>query len=190
MPRALLFSALTMLAFPLTTHATSVAYYDDDQLFAMADVVVLGVVWRRDIDRSGYPRTEYEIQSEECFKGCTSGAFVTMSLLGAPRGSDHVGDEWITGMPSPDLNTRVLVYLKRTARQTLVPISLGLSHYTLTYHTGLKRYMAHRDVDHVDIVKAPRPGREADEGEVIIAQDRSATDLVESLRQKAKKGGR
>jgi len=177
----LILAALVLL--PTPAQATSVAYYSDDQLFDMSEIVMMGVVWRRDTDRSGYPRTEYEVETEECFKGCTSGSFVTMSFMGAPADALEDGDEWFMGMPSPTPGTRVIVYLARSQSGRLVPISLGLSHFTVFYHSGLKKHIAHRDVDQIAIIKPAVAGRDGG-GETVIPRDRFATDVIAELREK------
>ncbi len=176
------------LAVSLPAHATSVIYYDDDTLFDMADVVALGVVWRREVDRRGYPRTEYEIQTEECFKGCRSRDFIIMNLIGAPADDLGPRDEWFMGQPSAKPGARIIVYLKRNELGQLELISLGLSQYTLSYSAKLKRHMAHREIDQVAILRPARPGREAS-GDIALPRDRFASDVIDELRAAAKKRG-
>lgn len=186
----LLSVCLALLALsPSAAMATSIAYFTDDELFDMAEVVMVGVVWRRDVDRSGYPRTEYEVEAEECFKGCKARNFVTMSYMGAPADELGPNDEWVMGMPAPKTGSRIIVYLYRSPTGRLVPISMGLSQFTVFYHPELKRHIAHREVDEVAIFlpaaspTAKREGR-ADSYEVAIPRDVLATDVVESLRKK------
>jgi hypothetical protein len=180
---------LLCLTLPTSAHATTIAYYTDEELFDRADLVLMGIVWSRDVHREGPPFTGYEIETIECFKGCAPKQFITMHMPGVPRDELTATDEWYMGMPSPKVGSRVIVYLKYTEDKIwLAPISLGLGHYTLYYSAGQKRFIAHRDVDDVAILKPATPGREGEEA--VVPRDRIATEVVSEIRKLAAKRSR
>jgi hypothetical protein len=190
MPR-ILFVVFVLSFFVEEAHATMVVYYTDEELFDAADVVLVGTVWRRSIEESGFfPSTDYEVESEECFKGCKKGAWVVMRSPGVNFHDPETGDyRPIFGAPDAEPGSRVVLYLKRTRTKELVPISLGLSVYKLRYQGVLKQYIAQRQVEQLSAVLPARPGRDEGMREVEVVRDRFANELIDSLRQLASRRG-
>ena len=170
---------------PLTAHATSVAYQSDDMLFKNADIVMTAKVWRF---AEAYDHTNYELEARECFKGCQSGQFVVMTSPGVSQKRPVEGlHEQIDGAPHPQLNDELIIYLIAMPDGRYQPLSLGLSVYTMKFNAALKRYIAHRETDQLFVAKPTSglPARAA-QNQVLELNDKFATDVIASLRKKAK----
>jgi hypothetical protein len=172
---------LLFLAAAPTAHATMVAYHTDEELYDEADVVLLGTVWRRAIAEGPVPFTDHEVEATECFKGCQTGQWIVMHSPGVsfvgPESEDY---RPIIGAPTVEPGTRVIMYLKRTPKGNLVPISLGLSVYTLHYHGVLQRYIARRHI--ADLAALAGADDKTPSRQVTLARDRFAQDFIEALR--------
>jgi hypothetical protein len=160
-----------------------VVNYTDEQLFDMADVVVLASVWRREAvdDGQTLPHTNYEIEAVDCFKGCQKGAWLIARSPGHTARDEFGHRVTVSGSVELATGDRVITYLKRMPNGDLVPISLGLSVFRLHYQPVLKRYIARRLIKGLSLVT---PGREA-QPDVESSPDRFAMDVVDSIRQLA-----
>ncbi len=155
--------------------------YTDEQLFDMADVVVLASVWRSEAvdDGETMPHTNYEIEAVDCFKGCDKGSWLVARSPGYKEHNQYGNRVAVAGALELETGDRVITYLKRMPGGDLVPISLGLSVFRLHYQPVLKRYIARRLIQGLSLVT---PGRDAPE-EVVASPDRFAMDVVDSLRR-------
>jgi hypothetical protein len=177
-----------VLVIAAGAEATTVAFRSDEQLFDEASVVVLGTVSRREalLPRGGTPVTAYELQAIECFKGCRPGETLVALTPGFNFENESGLKVPVAGSPALVPGERVLMYLTRTrAEGPLVPISLGLSIYTMRFDPLQKRYLAHRQVDGLSILSEARAGKDAAPREVQVASERVESELTAALRKLA-----
>ncbi|MCC6809719.1 MAG: hypothetical protein IT381_19985 [Deltaproteobacteria bacterium] len=171
--------------------ATMVIFRSDEELFDESSIIVQGVVWRRTalFAANGMPRTEYEIEAVECFKGCKKGQWIVAHAPGINFETEDGESAPVVGSPVLEPGDRVIAYLSRAQGGAYVPLSLGLSIYKLHYHPVLKRFIARRQVDNLTVINNDAPTRD-ENGEVAVTRDRFAGELTETLRAQATKRGR
>lgn len=172
MPR---FAALLLLCASAPAFATTVQYHDDDELFAMADAVIVGHVWRELVSfEAGMTRSRYEIQVQESLKGPKAGEYIVVQTPGG-ESPEFGGGEFIAGSPHPKPGADVIVFLAKHGNEYGV-LSLALGHYELRYDAGIHRYLTHRDTASLALVK---PGSQA----VLVPEDQLATEVLAHLRK-------
>lgn len=171
-----------LLAMPAS--ATVIVYQTDAELFAQADVVAVAQVWRAEaslVESSVY--TDYELEFTETLKGSfPRGSFTLMRTMGGET-EDGEGT-YLAGAPHPPVQSTVIVFLTKQANGDYTLTGFTLGHYELRYETKLGRFMAHRDVDAVDMVYAS-PTRDGAMRRATVPADRLATQVLEELRSMA-----
>jgi len=181
-----------LLALPSAAVATTVQYHTDEELFALADAVIVGHVWRESVsNEGGLIRSRYEIQVQESLKsaGEKVGDYIIVQTLGGSA-PEVGGGEYIAGSPHPQPGVDAIMFLKRHRSENgsredgpdeYSVISMGLGHMEIRYNAQMRRYFTHRDLASLALV---RKGT----AEVLIPEDQLATEVLEKLRQ-LKTGG-
>ena len=171
-------AAVVALALvPVAALATTVQYRTDEEMFALADAVIVGHVWREAVsNESGMIRSRYEIQVQESLKsaGERVGDYIVVQTLGG-EAPELGGGEYVAGSPHPQPGADVIMFLQRHGKEYSV-LSMGLGHFEIRYNAQLHRYFTHRDLASLALVrKGP--------SEVLIPEDQLASEVLEKLRK-------
>lgn len=186
-----------------SAQATVIVYQSDAELFEQSDVVAVAKVWRKHTElHEGSVTSVYELELTESLKGpLPKGSFTLMRSFG---GELEVDDEaqtgsgsragvdlggigtYLAGAPHPQPGSTIIVFLAKpdTGGEFFVT-GFTLGQYELRYDARLKRQMAHRDVDAVDIVLRT-PTRDGEVQRALVPSERLASPLLDELRQLAK----
>ncbi len=179
MHRILLAVTVGVWLAPLAVHATTLEYLDEGELYDKVPVVVVGQVLHETVKNElGMVRSHYQMEVTETLKGKVKpGTLLTYQTLGGqfPSGSG----EYVEGSPHPAVGANVIVFLlgPYDGGEYFVD-HLALGHYELRYSSSMHRYVAHRDLASVALMRSG-PKR----GATILPPDQIADDVLKQFRR-------